>query len=150
MGCMCVNPFAARNMFRYHMRIKGEDALEMIVPTACIAVDQFIMLPPNGFINFYMLGAMFATMQLLAEVEARGNENIVAKRYLTGYRVDGDEDDHEHVHYEDAMGRSLTATATASAPLQEVELMVPKRGEVIVPSAILSESAAVRVTEPKR
>ena len=140
-GCACVNPFLARNIMRYHWRLKGNDAAEMLVPVLCLTIDQFVILPPAGIITFYGIGAMLVTMQLLAEVDSRGADaTMEAKRYLTGYSSEGilseqtDTDGEGEGDYEDVVGRTL----------MHVEAVpVTSKHNVTTPSAIISESTAV-------
>lgn len=136
-----MNPFLARNIMRYHWRLKGNDAAEMLVPSLCLTIDQFVILPPSGLITFYGVGAMLVTMQLLAEVESRGADaTMEAKRYLTGYSAEGILSEEDATdgdgEYEDVVGRTLMQ-------VEAVPINDKKHDVVTTPSAIISESTAV-------
>jgi len=135
MACCCVNPFLARNIIRYHWRLKGDDAVEMLAPLLCLTADQFVMFP-YGIVSFYGLGSMLVTMQLLAETEARGADTASdAKRYLTGYSMEGmlTEPEDGEVVYEDVVGRSLVEVSSTH-----------KQPELTPAAAVINETVVVQ------
>jgi len=109
MGCLFVNSFEARNFVRYQYRIAGEDNYELLFPVGLQVVDALIRKPSLGVITFYDLTQVIVTMQLLAEIEYRKNDDTTGERYLTGYReLPHDVEEEEgHVQYEDVVGRNL-------------------------------------------
>ena len=144
MACCCVNPFLARNLMRYHWRMKGDDTMEMVTPLVCCTIDQFVFLDPYGVISLYGIGAMLVTMQLLGEVDARGGDTTLeAKRYLTGYSMDGilgeseDATEGDAVQYEDMVGRSLMEVEAVE--INNKRLSPPTGSEIINGSMMVTE-----------
>ena len=88
--------------------------------------------------SFYGVGSMLVTMQLLAETEARSADTAAdAKRYLTGYSMDGmltdEPEDGEVVTYEDVVGRSLMDVHATH-----------KQTELTPAAAVINETVVVR------
>ena len=144
MGCACVNPFLARNLMRYHWRMKGDDALEMLTPLLCCTVDQVVFLDPYGIISLYGIGSLIVTMQLLAEVDIRGGDSAMeAKRYLTGYSMDGilgeseDATDDGAVQYEDMVGRNLMEVEAVE--INNNKGLSPTGSEIVNGSMVVQE-----------
>ena len=141
-GCFCVNPFLARNIMRYHYRIAGDENLETIVPITCYTIDRVVQYSdPNNTVILFFIGALLVTMQLLAEVAHRGNENIVSRRYLSGYDAinsddhnedDGDQNPGEFI---DATGRRIEAVPIIE---QSVEMSSRSQSNLVRPIVVLN------------
>jgi hypothetical protein len=86
MGCMCITPCAARNVMRYHFRVRNdEDELfeDGIVP-CCITMVTHILPPFSEWVS----GVYFSNMalQMATESRVRGKAPPGMQRYLAGYQ----------------------------------------------------------------
>lgn len=89
LGCFCVNPFAGRNIMRYHYRIRpyynDDNTEELLIPLGAYCVNHAVrgVLPVISDIVFR--GAIAAAiMQMAVEVNIRGPGHN--RGYLVGYQ----------------------------------------------------------------
>mmetsp|Transcript_15295 Transcript_15295/g.23034 ORF Transcript_15295/g.23034 Transcript_15295/m.23034 type:complete len:278 (+) Transcript_15295:72-905(+) len=85
LGCCCMTPFAARNVFRYQFHIQGDDMLqECAAPWAlqCIGKCLEESFPPI-WVMFYPIYVL-VTLQLLSESHLHQERS---NGYLSGYSV---------------------------------------------------------------